>query len=625
MRRVLVACLAVFGVFLLRGAAEADGPFSFFSVTPCRIVDTRGATGITGGPILAAGQPRNFPIHNYCGVPTTATVAVLNVTITQPAAEGHLTIWRYGTPQPLVSNMNFVLGAPALANGAVVSLTAGSFQVSVVSAATVHVIIDVTGYFRAPGGNYYTVTPCRLLDTRPGGSPISATPRVIRVPPSCGVPYSARAVVGNLTAVQPSAAGTLNLYPNSPTPPDTGTLPYRAGITRANNFVMPLSGTWDLALKATSSVHALIDIVGYFTFARSNCPAANPLDTIPDDAAIQACLDLGGLVTLDPGNPGYLIAQGLVLSRDGTTLMSAQPGSPGRRARLAAASSLGPPILRAGGRRDFSIFWIEFDGNRPSRTLPQPGTPCAFGAHKPENVSLGGDAGVFTDATNFKFNDNRSTRTLCGTGLFIHGRDFEVARNTVDDNGAGLEDPNNNGFWADGITLGKCINGNVHDNQVIDATDIGIVGGGGQNCKIENNFVNAYNRHVFAGIAMHVFCFPVSCGDYTGGTVSGNTIVASYNRMGFGLSLGMHPWGVPPDTRTIGGTVSNNNVSGAVVNVAVDGSNGITVVGNTIGAAQGTPLCGLGGPTPYAVNSAHTLSSTLQAGWVGRSYDNCIP
>ena len=142
---------------LTAATAEAAGPFQFFSVTPCRIVDTRGPTGFTGGPALTSGVTRSFPIDvspAACGVPTTAKAAVLNVTFVTPTLDGYLTIWPFNTPQPLVSTINAAAGEPAIANGAIVPLTVDiQFNVSVyygtaVPGGTAHVIFDVTGYFQ---------------------------------------------------------------------------------------------------------------------------------------------------------------------------------------------------------------------------------------------------------------------------------------------------------------------------------------------------------------------------------------------------------------------------------------------------------------------------------------------
>ncbi len=107
---------------LTAATAEAAGPFQFFSVTPCRIVDTRGPTGVTGGPALASGSTRNFPISlapAACGVPNTAKAAVLNVTLVSPSLDGFLSIWPFGTTPPLVSTINAAAGEPAIANAGV--------------------------------------------------------------------------------------------------------------------------------------------------------------------------------------------------------------------------------------------------------------------------------------------------------------------------------------------------------------------------------------------------------------------------------------------------------------------------------------------------------------------------
>ena len=141
---------------LTASAAEAAGPFQFFSVTPCRIVDTRNPTGVTGGPALVAGSPRNFPIDVApagCGVPSTAKAAVLNVTLVQPSTDGFLLIWPFNTAMPTVSTINAAAGDPAIANGAIVPLTSDpSFNISLVygtsAPGTAHVILDVTGYFQ---------------------------------------------------------------------------------------------------------------------------------------------------------------------------------------------------------------------------------------------------------------------------------------------------------------------------------------------------------------------------------------------------------------------------------------------------------------------------------------------
>ncbi len=120
-------------------------PASFFTVTPCRIADTRDSDGPYGGPALSAGVERSFVFANRCGIPSTAKAVSLNVTVTQPAAPGHVILYPGGSPAPTVSAINFRAGQTR-ANNAIVPLGVGG-TLAVQSAAPTHFILDVNGYF----------------------------------------------------------------------------------------------------------------------------------------------------------------------------------------------------------------------------------------------------------------------------------------------------------------------------------------------------------------------------------------------------------------------------------------------------------------------------------------------
>ena len=154
-RHVLMGAAGVAFVSLATvTAAEAGGPYSFHSLTPCRVVDTRDPAGPTAGPALAANTERSFPILGACGVPTTAQAVAFNITVTGPTDYGDIRIYPAGTPMPLASAINWVASDWAVANGAIIPLgSSGSDHVSVWvdmpagSTGTVHLILDVTGYF----------------------------------------------------------------------------------------------------------------------------------------------------------------------------------------------------------------------------------------------------------------------------------------------------------------------------------------------------------------------------------------------------------------------------------------------------------------------------------------------
>jgi hypothetical protein len=120
-------------------------------VTPCRIADTRNAAGPTGGPALDAGATRSFPVTGgTCGLPPTAVAVSVNLTVTQPAAQGHLTLYPGDAAgPPLASTIKFLPGVTR-ANNAIVPLATngGTIKVKNGSAGTVHCVLDVNGYFQ---------------------------------------------------------------------------------------------------------------------------------------------------------------------------------------------------------------------------------------------------------------------------------------------------------------------------------------------------------------------------------------------------------------------------------------------------------------------------------------------
>lgn len=121
---------------------------SFYTVTPCRVVDTRNAVGPYGGPALAASGTRDYHLAGQCGVSAGARAVSVNVTVTQAGAPGHLRIYLAGATPPQTSVTNFQPGLTR-ANNAILALSATG-DVSVLLDATsggVHVILDVNGYF----------------------------------------------------------------------------------------------------------------------------------------------------------------------------------------------------------------------------------------------------------------------------------------------------------------------------------------------------------------------------------------------------------------------------------------------------------------------------------------------
>ncbi|HET9225825.1 MAG TPA: matrixin family metalloprotease [Thermoanaerobaculia bacterium] len=128
----------------------------------------------------------------------------------------------------------------------------------------------------APAADLFTLPPCRLIDTRnpdgPYGGPAlqSGQLRTFAAAGQCGIPATAVAISINVTAVSPSGGGLLTLFPSGPPLPNTSTLSFSAGQTRANNMLLMLSGASERAftvvpaLVGNGTVHVLVDVNGYF-------------------------------------------------------------------------------------------------------------------------------------------------------------------------------------------------------------------------------------------------------------------------------------------------------------------------------------------------------------------------
>lgn len=137
------------GLFVLKPNLPPPPGASFYTVAPCRLLDTRAPSGVAGGPALAAGTARLVSVAGRCGIPPGARAAAVNVTVTGASADGHLTMT---SPYSIVSGTSTINYRPGQtrANNAIVALEAGG-EARVYCAqgsGSVHLVLDVSGYFR---------------------------------------------------------------------------------------------------------------------------------------------------------------------------------------------------------------------------------------------------------------------------------------------------------------------------------------------------------------------------------------------------------------------------------------------------------------------------------------------
>jgi hypothetical protein len=130
------------------GVCGPPPPTDFYTVTPCRVFDTRELSGPTLGAPLTCGTVQSFTIAGKCVVPASATAVSLNMTGTGSTAQGNLRLFAAGTPAPLVSTLNYAAGQTR-ANNAVAPLgDVGQISVLCSPSGTTHVVLDVNGYFQ---------------------------------------------------------------------------------------------------------------------------------------------------------------------------------------------------------------------------------------------------------------------------------------------------------------------------------------------------------------------------------------------------------------------------------------------------------------------------------------------
>ncbi len=136
------------------GASDAtvlfvgSGAVDFFTLPPCRILDTRNPAGPLGGPALNAQFDRTFLVAGTCGIPVTAKAISVNLAAAQSTAAGNLRLRPGGMPVPLVSSINYSAGQTRSNNAVLPLNAAGRLAVFCGQASgTVHFILDVNGYF----------------------------------------------------------------------------------------------------------------------------------------------------------------------------------------------------------------------------------------------------------------------------------------------------------------------------------------------------------------------------------------------------------------------------------------------------------------------------------------------
>jgi len=135
--------VGLIGVLVSALATSGSPATRLFTVPPCRVLDTRGAS-----PLLA-NTSRTVPVTGGCAVPSSAASVVANLTIVGPSAAGALVIYPAGSSVPGTSTLNFRAGATRANNAQVLLSSGGSaeFLLAAANGSSANLLVDVVGYF----------------------------------------------------------------------------------------------------------------------------------------------------------------------------------------------------------------------------------------------------------------------------------------------------------------------------------------------------------------------------------------------------------------------------------------------------------------------------------------------
>ncbi len=252
---------------------------------------------------------------------------------------------------------------------------------------------------------FVAVTPCRLVDTRGNGAPLTggflpaATTRSYTLTGICNIPANAKAISVNATVVNTAGPGFLVLWAQGGAHPPVSTLNFVTGQTVANAAVVPLSVSGGISMVlGVSGADVILDTNGYY----SSMGVVNSLNT------------LGGDITLTPGTNVTITPSGNTLTID-APLTVGPTGPVGPAGPVGATGPQGP--TGATGTFDTqcvlsSTGWAElrncllapvtvFD-SIPSPTppnVPSEGFECCSNSEVGDQITLSGTARKAVSAT----------------------------------------------------------------------------------------------------------------------------------------------------------------------------------------------------------------------------------
>jgi Domain of unknown function (DUF4331) len=227
------------------------------SVTPERLLNTRTGAKPTAGSttmLQVAGAGTTL-------VPSDAKAVFLNITATQSAGDGFITVFPCDKPRPDASSLN---PDPArTTSGLIPAVMSADGKVCIYTSVATHLLADVSAYLPSTAA-FTPIVPERLLDTRSGVKPGAASVTTIKVTGvlTAQLPADTKSVLVNVTSVRSDGNGFITAYPCDVARPTASNLNTTVGVRRANLTSVKVSAAGTICLYSDQPTDLAVDLVG---------------------------------------------------------------------------------------------------------------------------------------------------------------------------------------------------------------------------------------------------------------------------------------------------------------------------------------------------------------------------
>jgi hypothetical protein len=237
------------------------------TVQPQRVLDTREtSTPVRSGEVV---------VDLSGTTAATATVAILNVTVTRPDHRGYVVAFPTGSARPLTSNVNFEKGQTQANQVTVRVGTGGKVSLGIVDGVNTALVVDLVGRVvpttDSTGRDFTALEqPRRLIDTRNGtGLPAGVKRGATTFTLPADLPAGVVGVLLNVTSTGGTAAGVVTVYPAGTARPVTSNVNFIRGVDQANEVLTGVSSDHKVVFEVSGGgspgTQLVVDMVGYLT------------------------------------------------------------------------------------------------------------------------------------------------------------------------------------------------------------------------------------------------------------------------------------------------------------------------------------------------------------------------